>query len=656
MKLEIKIIHTEWEDNLILDFETHRLNRINASDEYGDFIINKNKLFINWDKWNNEIFISYKNNNVYYIVKEVNFYHNDWTDICYIDNINNILYRKSNNMKGIINNINDEIIINWINEDIDIFFDENQLSENDININIDKNEQHVKKYNEKTYQYNTVNKNINNQKIPNIIHFVYGFKEKNLDFELYKYIAIKSAHEVNKPDKIYFYYYYEPEGYWWNKIKKYLTLVHITPPKEIYGNKLYHYAHKADIIRLQKLIEHGGIYLDIDTICLKSFCDLLHYDFVMGKQTNFDNTSTYGLCNAVILSAPNSFFAQKWLETYKTFRSKGRDSYWDEHSVLKPLTLSNIYSEHIKILDYNKFFYPLWYDINNILFNNNFNIEEYKSIITNNYCIHLWDTYSNNYLKNLTENFIFDNNTLYNIFSRKFLKNKISIVMLTYNRLDITKRCLESYLKCLNNDYIEEMIILDNDSNTELVEYLKEFQEYHEKIKLIFLSENLGVCGGRSILFKEAIGDIIISIDSDAYLISNNFFDKIINILYNEKYGIVGISGAYIRDWTFGSQEDIDDDDDNEYLVDHIAGCCQAFRRDLFNFGFGLDPYYGKFWVEDTDLSMQVLELNKFNYRISQKNYLEHHWGGSGKNFEDLFKKNWEYFENKWKGRVLKNI
>ena len=321
-----------------------------------------------------------------------------------------------------------------------------------------------------------------------------------------------------------------------------------------------------------------------------------------------------------------------------------------------PYELSKKYSNEIKILNSNTFFYPLWYEINEILFSENIKIDEYKKIIKNNYCIHLWDTYSNNYLKSLTEDIIFNKNTIYNIFSRKFLRNKISLLFLTYNRYDITTKCLESYLKCLDNDYIEELIILDNNSITDIVEYLKKYQEYNSKIKLIFSDDNLGVCNGRIILFNEAVGDIIISIDSDAYLINNSFFDKIIDMLYDESYGIIGISGAYIESWNFGNQRDIDDSDENEYNVHHIAGCCQAFRKDLFNYGFELDPYYGKFWVEDTDLSMQSLSLNKINYRISQKNYLEHQWGGSGKNFKDLFLKNWNYFVGKWKGKVLLHL
>ena len=52
---------------------------------------------------------------------------------------------------------------------------------------------------------------------------------------------------------------------------KFITnLVYVSPPEEIFNNKLNHFAHKADIVRLQKLIEHGGIYLDIDVWTNKS--------------------------------------------------------------------------------------------------------------------------------------------------------------------------------------------------------------------------------------------------------------------------------------------------------------------------------------------------------------------------------------------------
>ena len=616
-----KAIHKSWVDNIFIDFSCNKIFRESDSKESGKCEIYKNLITIYWDKWDKEYFILI-NNNILYQCTEINFYHEDWIDICYIDNINNFIYRKEceNNEaeKGFIDdNLSDEIKVIWQPWELENIIEEN--------------------------------------KIPNIIHFIYGLKPQNEEFELYKYLSIKSAYDVNKPDKIYFYYKYEPYGYWWDKIKPLLILELVDPPTKIFNNIVTHYAHQTDIIRLEKLILYGGIYLDIDTICLKPMTDLLNNELVMGQQTNSDNSEIYGLCNAVLLSAPNSSFLKKWYNSYKDFRSKGRDEYWDEHSVKKPLELSVQFMNDIKILDYNKFFYPLWYDINQILFNKDIDYVDninYKNIISTNYCIHLWDTYTHKYLKTLTENMIFEENTLYNIFSRKFLRNRISIVFLTFNRYEMTKKCLDSYLNCLNEDYIEELLIFDNNSSHDLTNYLLEFKDKNSKIKLIFNDDNIGVCNGRKILFDECIGDIIISLDSDAYLLSDQFFEKIRYLLYNEEHGIIGISGAYLKDWSFGGQQDIIDTDPSEYYVHHIAGCCQAFRRDLFTFGFGLDPYYGKFWVEDTDLSMQSLYLGKKNLRIPQINNIEHHWGGSGAIFKDIFRKNWDYFCGKWKDKI----
>ena len=137
------------------------------------------------------------------------------------------------------------------------------------------------------YEQNTSN-------IPNIIHYIFGLKEQTEEFQFVYYLSIYSNYLINNPNIIYFHYQYLPYGYWWEKIKPLLTLEKIIPPSEIYGNKIFHYAHQTDIIRLQKLILHGGIYLDIDTICLKSFEDLLNNDFVMGIQNNSDFTKPYG--------------------------------------------------------------------------------------------------------------------------------------------------------------------------------------------------------------------------------------------------------------------------------------------------------------------------------------------------------------------------
>jgi len=635
---KIHVISNEWSDYLILDIQTSILYRENKKEDKAHFSFFKNIIYVEWEHWDEEIFAEYNDN--YYKVFKLNFKTIEWEDICFIDEYNKLIYRKNENITGHFKYLPDD--------NIEVFWSKLTIKNNLDVLNI-------KSIKNSLIPFTKINP-VENTKIPNIIHFIYGFKKQSIEFELYKYLAIKSAINVNNPIKTYFYYKYEPYGHYWDKIKNDLTLVQIEPPTEIFGNPLNHYAHQADVIRLQKLSEIGGIYLDIDTICLKSFKPLLDNDFVIGIQGNKDNSKIYGLCNAIILSKPKSNFILKWIDSYTSFRSTGRDEYWDEHSVLMPLKLAYQYPNEVLLMENNTFYNPLWYNINDILFNKDFKLEEYKKFINHNFCIHLWDTYSSKYLSLLNEYDILVNNTLYNIFARKFIQNKISICMLTFNRYDKTVECLNSYLKYLDNKHIFEFIIFDNNSDNDLILFLNEFKTKHDKIKIIFNSDNIGVCNGRIELFKQTQGDIICSLDSDAKLLDESFFDYITSILYDESYGIIGISGAYLKSWDFGDQEDIKDDDNNEYYCHHIAGCCQIFRSDLFLFNFNLDPYYGFFWCEDTDLSMQSIYLNKINYKINGNKFIHHQWGGSGKDHYDLFLKNWDYFKNKWKNKVLTHV
>jgi mannosyltransferase OCH1-like enzyme len=251
--------------------------------------------------------------------------------------------------------------------------------------------------------------------IPNIFHFCYGFTEDfgGKPFSLVHYLAVKSAFEVNKPDAIFFYYKYMPSGEWWEKTKKLITLIQIEPPEVIFGNKLYHVAHKSDVWRLDTLIEKGGIYMDLDTICVKSFMPLLNNKFVIGKQGRWRKM---GLCNAVMMAEKNSEFAKIWLSEYKSFRSKGHDKYWAEHSVALPMTLSGKYGDLLHIENYDSFHYPLYYPLSlRKMFRYNC---EYKSA----YCHHLWENGSwDKYLKNLSLDFINSKDTTYNKIARRFL-------------------------------------------------------------------------------------------------------------------------------------------------------------------------------------------------------------------------------------------
>lgn len=252
--------------------------------------------------------------------------------------------------------------------------------------------------------------------IPNIFHFIFGLEKDfgGKPFSVAHYLSIKSVATVNRPDRIFLYYKYEPSGYWWDKAKKLVELVQISVPRKIFGNKLHHFAHKTDVLRLLILNKFGGVYLDLDTLFIRPITPLLNYDCVMAQENYRGNIQ--GLCNAVILASSNNTFIQYWLSTYKYFRSTGHDSFWGEHSIKIPFALSKEYPALIHVEGSESFFNPSYAteDLSQLF--------EKHEKFPNAYLFHLWESFSyDRYLRLLSEEYIQNVDTTYNVVARIFL-------------------------------------------------------------------------------------------------------------------------------------------------------------------------------------------------------------------------------------------
>ncbi len=114
--------------------------------------------------------------------------------------------------------------------------------------------------------------------IPRKLHFVYLAGEDSgaqgniyarSPFCFVHYMAIKSAQLLNPGFEIYFHCDRAPQGPHWDELKSQVILSPVAQPTEVFGRPIAHIAHRSDVLRLTILRLHGGIYLDLDTICQK---------------------------------------------------------------------------------------------------------------------------------------------------------------------------------------------------------------------------------------------------------------------------------------------------------------------------------------------------------------------------------------------------
>ncbi|MDQ8706965.1 glycosyltransferase [Streptomyces sp. LHD-70] len=265
--------------------------------------------------------------------------------------------------------------------------------------------------------------------IPNVIHLTFGFSPDfgGKEFSLVHYVCLRSMVAVNEPDRVYLYYAYEPSGPWWDRALELVTPVRVEPPTSIGGVPISHPAHQSDVVRLEKLLEHGGIYLDMDILCVRPFDDLLDAGVVLGEQAGtVDGKLTIdGLCNAVILARPGAPFLRRWLDGFDPatslwsgFRSTGRDELWDEMSVQYPAHLARLHPDEVTVKSWRSFFWPSWREEDRrALF-----VDDDPGDFPGAYCHHLWETLAwRDHLADLTPKSIKEGTSRFCVLAQQYI-------------------------------------------------------------------------------------------------------------------------------------------------------------------------------------------------------------------------------------------
>jgi hypothetical protein len=250
--------------------------------------------------------------------------------------------------------------------------------------------------------------------IPRKIHFIFGLDPNfaGIPFSYYHYLAVKSAKAINPTYAIILHYHYAPEqNEFWERTKELATHRQIEKvPEAAGGKKIIHNAHKADILRMKILYETGGIYLDMDTICISPFDNLLGHHCVMGIELEAGKVN--GLCNAVIMAMPKVGFLSMWREKVKEFDPHD----WGKLGVRDPWAISRDFPYLIHIEPPESFFRTTWYSRDLA------DVHERVIHFERSYSLHLWESKTHDtILKNITEESVLTKDTSYNLLARKAL-------------------------------------------------------------------------------------------------------------------------------------------------------------------------------------------------------------------------------------------
>lgn len=179
---------------------------------------------------------------------------------------------------------------------------------------------------------------------------------------------------------------------------------------------------------------------------------------------------------------------------------------------------------------------------------------------------------------------------------------RYSIVMPFYNKYTLTHQRLYEFYSHLPSGDIEIILIDNGSSETGIDGGVAFWQKKLSKIPIRYrkIPENIGFGGAMNNGASMAHGDIIMLYSNDVICLDNFLpemqekFDENENILLGNE--VIWFDGGWN---SFDTPK-------GKVVVPYVNGYFIAFTQKVWNNLKGFDPLYGKYTMEDVDLSMQA--------------------------------------------------
>ncbi|QRX81009.1 glycosyltransferase [Glaciimonas sp. PAMC28666] len=241
---------------------------------------------------------------------------------------------------------------------------------------------------------------------------------------------------------------------------------------------------------------------------------------------------------------------------------------------------------------------------------------------------------------------------------------KISVVVLTYNNLDLTIACLVSLVE--KSDYPNlEIIVVDNASIDETRAYLATFLKNYPSTKVILNDDNLGFAAGNNVGLAAATGDYLVMLNNDTVVTQGWAMTLMRHLQADKSIGLIGpvtnnignearIETSYKQisdmpveafNYTLSKMGDT-------FAIKNAAFFCVMMQRLTYEACGPLSEEYGLGFFEDDDYCRRV-EASGLKILCARDVFIHHQLSASfnklpSKDKEALIERNKAIYERKW--------
>jgi GT2 family glycosyltransferase len=197
------------------------------------------------------------------------------------------------------------------------------------------------------------------------------------------------------------------------------------------------------------------------------------------------------------------------------------------------------------------------------------------------------------------------------------MQERVSILIITYNRPKDLLELLQSLVRQTGLSALEETLILDN-ASTESYEEIKELGQQHPELKINFITapENLGVARGRNFLMSRAKGSLYMVLDDDVVLYQPTDFERLARLpdkpfFRESNTAIVTPRVIYevtktVQVTAFPHKMYDKYSEMPQFLTSYYTGCAHLLKKEALE-KTGLYPEDFFYGMEEYDLSYRII-------------------------------------------------